>query len=316
MIYEAYGGPEKLTLVDAPRPVPTEGQVLVRVLAGSVNPIDWKRASGALRMILPLCFPGRPGYDVAGEIVELGPGVTGLAVGDRVHARIGESNAGGAAEYAVVGVDVIAPIPSVFSAAEAAALPLAGMTALQGLRDQAGLPLTGATERVLVVGASGGVGHLAVQIARAAGATVIGVCSGRNAELVRSLGAHEVIDYTKPDAFQGLAPVDIVLDCVGGDASPWTPLLGPGGRYASCVPGPAVFLRSAVNALTDKQVKPVLLKSRAADLRILGELAERGALRVVIDSHFPLSELGAAWTRSMSGRTVGKIVIDVASEPA
>ncbi len=161
------------------------------------------------------------------------------------------------------------------------------------------------------MGASGGVGHLAVQIARASGATVVGVCSGRNAALVSSLGAHEVIDYTQPDPYRGQAPFDIVLDCVAGRPSPWLPLLAAGGRYASCVPDGKTFLRSALNLVTSKKVRAVMLKSRAADLRTLDQLVEAGALRVVVDRRFKLEALAQAWERSMGGRATGKIVIDV-----
>jgi NADPH:quinone reductase-like Zn-dependent oxidoreductase len=311
MVYRAYGGPEKLELTDLPTPVPGAGQVLVRVRASSVNPIDWKRAGGGMRLIMPVSFPAVPGYDLAGEVVEAGAGVTGFPAGMRVHARIGEMKGGASAELAVAGVDVTAPMPEGMDAGEAAGLPLAGMTALQGLRDRARLPMTGARERVLVVGASGGVGHLGVQIARAAGATVVGVCSGRNAALVTSLGAHEVLDYTKPDPYRGQAPFDVVLDCVGGDPAPWLPLLGPGGRYASTVPGVGTFLRSALNAFTGKKVLPVMLKTRAVDLRFLDGLVAAGKLRVVVDSHFPLEDLAKAWQRSISGRAAGKIVINV-----
>lgn len=309
--YRTYGGPENLTLVDIPRPTPGPAQILVRVLASSVNPVDWKRASGVYRLIMPVSFPCVPGFDVAGEVAEVGPGVSEFAVGARVHARIGDPRGGASAEFAVVGVDVTAPIPAGMDPGEAAGLPLAGMTALQGLRDRAGLSLTGARERVLVVGASGGVGHLAVQIARASGATVVGVCSGRNAELVASLGAHEVIDYTMPDPYRGQAPFDIVLDCVAGRPSPWLPLLGAGGRYASCVPDGTTFLRSALNIVTSKKVRVVMLKSRAADLRSLDRLVEEGKLRVVVDRRFKLEELAQAWERSIGGRTAGKIVIEL-----
>ena len=240
MIYRAYGGPERLELTDIPRPSPGPGQVLVRVIASSVNPIDWKLASGVMRLIMPLKFPVVPGFDVAGNIAELGPGVTGYAIGDRVHARIARKGwTGACADFAVVGSDVLAKVPAGMDPGEAAALPLAGLTALQGLRDRAGLPLEGARERVLVVGASGGVGHISVQIARAAGATVVGVCSERNATLVSSLGAHDVIDYKKPDPYRGQAPFDIVLDCVGGSPFPWIALLASGEDMPLPCPAPA-----------------------------------------------------------------------------
>jgi NADPH:quinone reductase-like Zn-dependent oxidoreductase len=313
MVYRSYGGPEKLELADLPRPVPGAGQVLVRVVAASVNPIDWKRAGGAMRPIVPVWFPAVPGYDIAGEVVESGRGVSGFPAGTQVHARIAAMKGGASAELAAVSADDVVVMPAGMDAGEAAGLPLAGMTALQGLRDRAGLPLQGARERVLVVGASGGVGHLAVQIAHAAGATVIGVCSGRNTALVASLGADEVVDYTQPNPYRGLAPVDIVLDCVAGNPSPWLPRLGAGGRYASTAPGARTFLQSACNLFTDKQVRPVLLRPRAADLRVLDGLVEARQLRVVVDSRFPLEALARAWERSREGRAAGKIVIDVGS---
>lgn len=314
MMYRVYGGP--LELVDIPRPAAGPGQLLVRVIATSVNPVDWKVASGKMRPIMSVTRPCVPGLDIAGEVVEVGTGGTGtggrFTVGERVHARIAGLQGGGAAEFAVVGGDVTAPMPEGMDPGEAAGLPLAGMTALQGLRDALGIPMTGATQRILVVGASGGVGHLAVQIARAAGASVVGVCSARNAALVASLGAQQVIDYTKPDAYRGLAPFDAVYDCVGGDPGPFLPLLTSGGQYASCVPGPKLLLRSLLNVLSARKVKPVMLKGTGGDLRVLDALVSAGRLRVVVDRRYRLEAMQEAWDRSKSGRAAGKIVVDVA----
>lgn len=309
MLYRAYASP--LEPADLERPTPAAGQLLVRARFSSVNPVDWKIASGKLRLLMSVPLPAVPGYDIAGEVEALGPGVSGFQNGDRVHARINGGSGGASAEYALVGVDVATKVPQGMGLDTAAALPLAGMTALQGLRDEARLPMSGAKERVLVVGASGGVGHIAVQIARAAGAHVTGVCSGRNAELVASLGANEVIDYTKPDAFKDKGPFDVVLDCVGGSPSAWTKMLVPGGRFASCLPGPAVFARAALNPFTSRRVRAVMLKSNAADLRVLDELFEKNALRVVIDGRYGLSKLEDAWARSKSGRATGKIVVAI-----
>ena len=309
MHYTKYAGP--LTPVELPQPVPGANQVLVQVHAGSVNPIDWKQASGKMKFIMPVKLPCVPGYDLAGVVVAAGPGADKFTVGMRVHTRLSGLNGGASAEFALCGTDVLTPMPTVFDFAQAAGLPLAGMTALQGLRDQTGLPMQGATERVLVVGASGGVGHIAVQIARAAGAHVVGVCSARNAALVRELGAHEAIDYAAANPYAGQAPFDIVLDCVGGDPGPWLPLLTAKGRYASTVPGPAVMLRMLLNPFTGRSVKPVMLKSSATDLQVLDTLAQAGKLKVVVDSTFPLAQLAEAWAKSKSSRVVGKLVITV-----
>jgi NADPH:quinone reductase-like Zn-dependent oxidoreductase len=311
IIYRSYGGPEKLEAADLPKPTPGQGQLLLKVYASSVNPVDWKIQSGKMRFLISTKFPATPAADVAGEVVELGAGVTGFTAGMRVHARIA-SGFGASAEYAVAGVDVSAQMPNEMSFAEAAGLPLAGMTALQGLRNQCALPLENAKEKVLIVGASGGVGHLALQIAKSTGATVFGVCSAKNAALVKSLGADGVLDYQRPETFAEHKDFDVIYDCVAGNPSPWLPMLTNKGRYASCMPGAATFLRLLLNPFTGKSVRPVMLKSNAADLQFLDRLAEQKKLKVVIDSRYSLEKLREAWERSISGRAAGKIIIEVA----
>jgi NADPH:quinone reductase-like Zn-dependent oxidoreductase len=311
MQFRRYGGPEVLEVATVDAPTPGASQLLVQVAATSINPIDWKRASGAYRLLMPVQFPSIPGYDIAGTVVAVGAGVQGFSVGQRVHARIAEAAGGASAELAVVGVDVVAAMPDGMSMNDAAALPLAGMTALQALRDGAHLSMSGSSDRVLVVGASGGVGHVAVQIAKAAGAYVVGVCSAKNAEMVRGLGADDVVDYAAANPFASQQPFDVVLDCVGGDASKWAKQLTKGGRYASVLPTPGLFLRSFFNAVTSTRAVPVMLKPNAADLAVLDRLYVDGRLKVVIDSVHPLARLGDAWARSISGRAVGKIVVEV-----
>ncbi len=313
IIYRSYGGPEKLELAERPEPKPGPGQLLIRVQCSSVNPIDWKRASGMMRLISPIPMPGTPGYDIAGEVVAIGAGVGGFSVGARVHARIGEKTGGGYAELALAGIDVTTAMPDGMDFAEAAGLPLAGMTALQGLRDYCQLPLTGAQQRVLIIGASGGVGHLALQIAKASGAQVLGVCSSRNADRVRGLGADAVIEYDKPDPYRGQEHFDIIYNCISGETGPWLPRLTKAGHYASCIPNGQTILNNITNPLSRKKVHAVMLKPRASDLAILDRLYAEKKLRVLIDSRFPLGDARKAWERSQGGRAVGKIIIDVAS---
>jgi NADPH:quinone reductase-like Zn-dependent oxidoreductase len=304
MAFKGYRRP--VEPIEVPAPTPGKGQLLIRVAATSVNPIDWKINDGVLWPFAPRSFPAVPGFDVSGVVADVGPGVNGWRVGQRVHARMRDP--GGAAEFAVADADVCVEPPASMTDITAAGLPLAGMTALQGLRDALGLSTVKA-ERVLVVGASGGVGHLAVQIAKAEGHHVTGVCSARNAEKVRELGADAVVDYAAPNAWEGVAPFDAIFDAVGGAVLSWGAKLTPNGRFGSALPGPTVLLRSVANAFTRQSFRPILLKTNGPDLAALDALCEAGKLTVLIDAVYPLSGLDSAWARSRSGRAVGKIVL-------
>ncbi len=313
MVMHGYGGPSALVIGDMPRPSPGPGYVLIHVLASSVNPVDWKQGSGRIRFFLPASFPHVPGYDVAGVVTQLGAGVADFKIGDRVHGRIPGRSGGACAEVVLASADVLSRIPEGMEIGEAAGLPLAGLTALQGLRDVGGMALSGYSGRVLVVGASGGVGHLAVQIAHAAGAQVTGVCSAKNAHLVRGLGADVVIDYTKVGCWGDVEPWDLILDCVGSSPAEFLPRLRPTGVFASCMPRPAVFAHTLLNSIRGRKVRAAMLRTHGPDLALLDTMVAAGRLRVVIDSRYPLERLAEAWTRSRTGRAVGKIVVDVAS---
>ena len=216
------------------------------------------------------------------------------------------------AEFALVNLTVAARVPDGLSWEEAAAIPLAGMTALQGLRDCCGMALTGYRGRVLVVGGSGGVGSYAVQIAKRAGAEVVGVCSGRNADLVRSLGAAEIIDYTTESGFGRLAPYDIVYDCVGSQGfGHFKPHLKRDGHFVSAFPvQPGTQLGILTSAiLPGPSCKAVRLSTNAADLEILSGMVREGALRSVVDRVWRFEELPQAHRASMEGRARGKIVV-------
>jgi len=211
MQYSGYGDPSLLKMVEMERPIPTEGQLLVKVNAAAVNPIDWKLHDGSLRYVLPVKFPSIPGFDVAGEVMTIGPGVDRFKIADRIYACLPGRFDGACAEYVVVDAAVAAPIPPQLDFFQAAAIPLAALTALQSLRDLGALH---ADQRLLIVGSSGGVGHFAIQIGKAFGAHVTAVCSTGNVDRVAALGADQVIDYTKQSDFSAGEPYDVVLDCV------------------------------------------------------------------------------------------------------
>ena len=311
MQYRDYGPPDRLQIAEVPMPEPGPTQLLVKVLATSVNPVDWKLHTGQYRRIMPVRFPSIPGFDLAGEVTAVGAQVTRFQPGDRVYAMLDRRPGGASAEYVAVGEAAAARMPANLAPEEAAAIPLAGLTALQCLRD---LGRIAAGRRVLVVGASGGVGHFAVQIAKSVGAHVTAVCSARNAELMRRLGADRVIDYTQTSDLRGPQPYDLVLDLiVQAPLRRLLDLLANDGIYVCSLPSAsriaAAFLLPLVSR---RRVRIAGVKPRGADLDELSRLAEAGKLRPVIDRRFALAELATAHATSQQGRTVGKIVVNVA----
>lgn len=304
--YAAYGGP--LSLDDVPEPICGPGQLRVRVLASSVNPIDWKLAKGALRWLRPVSRPAIPGLDLVGQVLECQ--ASGFAVGQRIVARIADIPGGVMAEQCLVGAEMCVVLPDGVSDAQAAALPLAGMTALQGLRDDCGMALTGETRRVLIVGASGGVGHYAVQLAHQAGAHVTAVCSGARAAWVRSLGADHVIDYRAQDHFRSDAPYDLVLDCAA--RAPWSrfrEVMAPGGHLAQPTPGPGWALPLLTSWVTGPRAHLTLLKPNAADLGLLVERLAAGQLESHVGATLAWRDLADAWALNQRGGTAGKITL-------
>jgi len=304
--FHEYGGP--LTLDEVPEPACGPGQLRLRVKASSVNPIDWKLHSGALKLIRPVARPATPGLDVAGEVLE--SKIPGFAEGQRVVARIADVPGGAMAEQCIVSEEVAVHLPDSVDFEDAAALPLAGMTALQGLRDDCGMALTGETRRVLVVGASGGVGHYAVQIAHIAGAHVTAVCSAASAALVRELGADHVIDYREQSHFRTDAPYDIVIDCAA--KAPWSrfkEVMAPRSHMSQPTPTPGWLLHFAAGALSGKKPHFTMLKPNATDLGLLLDHLAAGRLQSVIGARFGWADLADAWALNQKGGTPGKIVL-------
>ncbi|GMI69215.1 chloroplast envelope Quinone Oxidoreductase Homolog [Hibiscus trionum] len=316
--YSKYGGGvADLKHVEVSVPSPEKDEVLIKVEAASINPIDWKIQNGIARPFLPRKFPHIPGTDVAGEIVQVGSGVGSFKAGDKVVAVLG--GGGALAEYAVAKEASTVPRPAEVSALEAAALPIAGLAAHQSLTQHAGLKLDGSGPQVniLVTAASGGVGTYAVQLAKLANAHVTATCGARNMELVKSLGADEVLDYKTPEGKALTSPsgrkYDIVIHCTTN--IPWSTFeanLTPNGKVVDTTPGFGTLLSVAVKKITfsKKQLIPVFTDPKKENLDFLVKLVKAGKLKPVIDSKLPLSKAGEAWGKSIDGHATGKILVE------
>ncbi|HEX7182562.1 MAG TPA: NAD(P)-dependent alcohol dehydrogenase [Thermoanaerobaculia bacterium] len=313
-VINGHGGSDRFEIREVERPSPGSGQILVRVHAASVNPIDWKTRRGGLFYSRGARFPLILGYDVAGEVEEIGPEVDRFQPGDPVYAYLDSSHGGAYAEYAVVGQGAAARKPERLSFEEAAAVPLAGLTALQALRDKGELA---EGERLLVNGASGGVGHFAVQIAKVLGARVVGVSSGRNQEFVRELGAERTIDYEQEDFTQDEDTFDVVLDTVGNTSlRDCDFILGEGGVFVTTLPGPLVFIQGATAYVSSlfgptRRARLVVGKRKGDDLALLARWIDQGKIRPVLQEVYPLEEIRQAHEASESGHARGKIVVRV-----
>ncbi|MFK0254261.1 NAD(P)-dependent alcohol dehydrogenase [Streptomyces sp. NPDC090445] len=324
VVQEGYGPPEVLRLAEVPRPSAGKGEVLIRVAAAGVDRGTWHLMAGqpyAVRLVLGLRRPRNPrvGLDVAGTVAAVGPGVTGFAVGDEVYGIA----AGSFAEYAAARADRIVHKPARLGFEEAAVLAVSGLTALQGLRD-VGRVRPG--QRVLVLGASGGVGTFAVQVAKALGAEVTGVCSTAKAELVRSIGADHVIDYTRSDFAAAGPRYDVILD-IGGSSSlsrlrralaPRGTLVIAGGEDdAGDWLGVRRQLRAvALSPFVRQRLAMLVAKTRRADLEALNALVEAGRMTPVVGAAYPLADVPEAVRRLAAGQARGKTAITVrAVEP-
>lgn len=308
-VYDRFGPPEVLRVVDdAPRPPDRRGAVRVRVRAMALNPKDVLIRKGKLRLLSGRGFPRTPGVDFAGEVLAA-PDGAGLAVGQAVYGMIQSWREGAAAEEVVVPADELAPMPAGLSMVEAAAVPLAALTALQALRD---LLHVGPGQRLCVNGASGGVGTFAVQLAADRGAHVVAVCSGRNAALVRELGAAEVVDYTAADPLAPATPYAAFFDVFGN--RPYREArraLAPGAPYVTTVPGPRAFVDELRARLGGPPARLVVVRSRRADLAHLSARIEAGALRPVVDRVLPLAQIAEGHRFLETKRARGKVVIEL-----
>ncbi|MGB3618442.1 MAG: NAD(P)-dependent alcohol dehydrogenase [Catalinimonas sp.] len=307
IVYNRYGSADVLELDQMPIPEVGPDEVLIENYATSVNPVDWKFRRGDARLMMGGHFPRVPGSDIAGVVREVGADVRRFKGGERVFAHVSALQGGAYAEYVAVKANHVATMPSNLNFAEAAAVPLAGLTAYQGLMDKGDM---GSDFEILVNGASGGVGTLAVQIARAYGATVTGVCSTRHVELVRSLGADRVMDYTREDPLLQPGRFDLIYDVAGTYSfTALKPLLKPGGTAVSTAPKPGNFFFSAAALFMKESFHVVWVRSSGHDLQALGHLIERDEVRPVVDRTFELEEAAAAHRYSEGEHSTGKIIL-------
>jgi 2-desacetyl-2-hydroxyethyl bacteriochlorophyllide A dehydrogenase len=312
-----YGPPEVLEFREIEKPAPKDDEVLVRVHATSINQYDWHLLTADIflvRLNMGFWKPKYPipGADIAGRVEAVGPNVTQFRRGDEVFGDISARGAGGMAEYVSVPEKWLALKPTAMTFEQAAAVPMAGLTALQGLRDVAKIQ---AGHKVVIQGAAGGVGTYAVQIAKAYGAEVTAVCSTRNVDQARSLGADHVIDYTREDFTNNGKQYDIIFAANGYHSlSDYRRALAPHGTYVMAGGQPrqmfqALLLGSLMSERNGRKMKVLTAKPSQQDLNFMKELIEAGKVRSVIDKCYPLNEAAEALRYLGTGHARGKVIV-------
>ena len=305
IVAHEYGGPEVLKYEDVPRPEPKEDQILVRVIAAGVNPVDAGIRSGKSAKFFGVTLPWIPGFDVAGVVEKAGAKITKFKTGESVYGIIG----GGYAEYAVTTEVGAAPKPRSLTCVEAAGVPGVALTAWQALIDTAKL---GAGQTVLIHGGSGGVGTFAIQIAKARGAKVIATASTRNQDLLKQLGTDVAIDYTKQKFEDSAKDVDVVLDSVGRDTLARSYGVVKKGGFIVTIVGridQAELERHGIRGAS------LIVKPDSRELTEIGKLIDENKIKVIVSQTFPLAEAIKAQEQVATGHTRGKIVLKVADEP-
>jgi NADPH:quinone reductase-like Zn-dependent oxidoreductase len=319
IVYETYGPPDVLEFREIDPPTVGDDELLVRVCAAGINPYDWHYLRGLPYLVRLVNGVRRPrhlavlGSDMAGVVEAVGEQVTEFGPGDEVYAEVGT---GACAEYIAISAEQAGLKPRDLTFEQAAAVPMAAETALQGVRETGKVR---AGHRVLINGASGGVGTFAVQIAKALGAEVTGVCSGANVDMVRSIGADHVIDYTAEDFTRSDQRFDMILDTVGNRSlSECRRVLAPKGVYGATGGGGGRWLGPLMPQLKAVLVSPFVRQRLAAvndkpnrDLEFLNQLIDTGRLTPVIDRTFPLAETSDAMRYLLQGHARGKVVITV-----
>lgn len=313
IVCEQYGNSEQLTFQTVPKPEPNSRQLLIKIHACSVNPVDWKILRGDLKIVSGRRPTRILGGDFAGTVAAVGSDVASFAAGDEVWGHVSALKGGAYAEYILVEENNIDAKPAKLSFEEAASVPLAGLTAYQGLVDRLGVT---AAEHVLINGCTGGVGTFAVQIAKALGCKVTGICSEKNADMARELGCDEVIDYAKTNVLESGLSFDAFYDAIGnipfGSARA---VLKETGRYVTVVPTMFGLLFGArMNIFRKQAYHSFMVTSSSAELAVMRKMVETGKLKPVVQTVYPMSKVQDAHQQSISGRTVGKIVLRTAED--
>ena len=299
VVYERFGGPEVLRIVDVPKPEPRRGEVLVRVRAAAINPIDWKIRTGSLSFVAGRKFPKRTGIDFAGVIEACGEGIVGLRPGDAV---LGLAKAlrpahGSFADWCVANAEFVLRKPPRLTDAEAASVPIAGLSALQSLRNCG----VGAGSKVMLTGASGGLGTYAIQIARTHGAHVTAVCSTHGVDICRKLGADIVVDRTKEDPLASRGLFDAIIDF----ASVYS--------FSRCRPLSTVWAQVRTKFFGARKAHALMMKRSAGDLKELGTLIAAGSVTPVVSRVYAFreEEVREMHRASETGHTIGKLVVEI-----
>lgn len=311
--YDRFGGPEVLEMADVAVPGPRKGELLVRVCAAAVNPVDWKIRNGSMTFVAGRKFPRRSGMDFSGVVEACGPGVVGLKPGDSVFGMTAPMDAsqGSFAEKCVTRAETVLRKPERLSHVEAASAPLAGLSALQSLRHCK----VGAGKNVMLIGASGGVGTFAIQIAKSLGAHVTAVCGPRGVELCASLGADIVIDRTREDPLQSRRIYDAVLDLAPAHSfAVCRHLLSSSGSYLSTLPSAAnIWSKTWTTLFGSQRVKLLILKPGAGDLKELGTLLASGAVKPRVSRVFRFTETDVREMHrvAQAGGVLGKLALEM-----
>lgn len=307
-VIRKYGGPDAFRIEEIPEPNPGAGEIKVRMRATSINPIDYKVRKGYLFFLSGVRFPKILGSDFAGIIEKCGEGVEGFAPGDEVYGFTNSaSQGGGLAEALCCKASIVSKKPASLNFEEAAAVPLAASTAYQALVPIGGLK---SGMRVLVIGATGGVGHYAVQLAALLGAHVTGVCRSSGEAAARALGCDEVIAYDRDDFHKSGQTFDIIFDAAGKYGfRNCRSLLTEQGTYITTIPGPSAMLGRMLSGSTGRKARFVVANSNDTDLSLMRQWCDEGRLKPMIEAVFPLIETRQAYELAESGRTRGKVVI-------